>query len=66
MGNRQAGPIQEVDDPNDAVIEGRILGENESRHYKDYRVQSAFDEEEYVFGLFREDRCVAGSGEPVN
>lgn len=56
-GNRQAGPIQEVSDPNDAVIEGRVLGENESGHYKDYRVQSAFGEEDYIFGLFSEERC---------
>ena len=50
VGNRQAGPIYEVTDPNDGVIEGG---------YKSYRVPSAFSEEEYAFGLFNEDRCIA-------
>ena len=50
VGNRQGGPIYEVQDPNDPVIEGR---------YKDYRVQSAFSEENYGFGRFDEDSCSA-------
>ena len=51
VGNRQAGPIAEVDDPNDSVIEGT---------YKDYRVANAF-QTDYEFGLFSEDRCGSGS-----
>ena len=48
VGNRQAGDIQEVASPNDGVIESI---------YKDYRVESAFSEEDYVFRLFQEERC---------
>ncbi len=47
-GNRQAGPIYEIQEPNDSVIEGR---------YKEYMVNSAFSEVEYTYGLFNEDRC---------
>ena len=47
-GNRQAGPIYEVEDPNDAVIDGS---------YSDYRVPSAFDETGYRFGRFEESMC---------
>ena len=50
VGNRQAGPIYEVTDPNDGVIENI---------YSDYKVDSAFSEENYAFGLFSEDRCMA-------
>ena len=55
VGNRQAGPIHEIATPelNDGVIENI---------YDDYRVNNAFSEENYVFGLFDEDRCSAGSG----
>jgi hypothetical protein len=49
VGNRQSGPIYEVTNPNDGVIENI---------YRDYRVDSAFSEENYIFGLFNEDRCV--------
>ena len=48
MGNRQAGPIYEVLDPNDNVIEDR---------YKNYKVDSAFSEEGFDFGIFMEERC---------
>ncbi len=57
VGNRQGGPIYEVPNPNDRVI---------AELYSDYRVESAFSEENYDFGLFSEDRCtVEGSGEPM-
>ena len=49
VGNIQGGPIYEVTNPNDGVIENR---------YSDYKVESAFSEENYAFGLFSEDRCV--------
>ena len=49
VGNIQAGPIYEVANPNDGVIENS---------YSDYKVESAFSEENYAFGLFSEDRCV--------
>jgi hypothetical protein len=48
VGNRQSGPIYEAVDPNDGVIENI---------YRDYRVNSAFSEDNYVFGLFVENRC---------
>ena len=47
VGNRQAGPIAEVDDPNDSVIEGT---------YSDYLVAGAFVTD-FEFGLFNEDQC---------
>ena len=50
VGNRQGGPIYDVTDPNDGVIE---------KIYSDYKVESAFSEENYAFGLFSEDRCAA-------
>ena len=58
VGNRQAGPIYEVRNPNDNVIE---------ETYKEYRVSSAFSEEGYDFGIFMESRCdaVVGSGQPT-
>jgi hypothetical protein len=48
VGNRQSGPIGEVADPNDGVIENI---------YSDYMVDSAFSEENYAFRLFSKDRC---------
>ena len=48
VGNRQAGRIAEIEQPNDGVIEG---------NYMNYRVSSAFSEENYMFGLFSESRC---------
>ena len=48
MGGRQGGPIYEITNPNDGVIEDM---------YTDYRVDSAFSEEGYSFGLFNEERC---------
>ena len=51
VGNRQAGPIAEVDDPNQSIIEGT---------YRDYRVANAF-QTDYEFDLFSEDRCGSGS-----
>ncbi len=56
VGNRQSGPIYEIASPNDGVIESI---------YKDYRVDSAFSEENYSFGLFNEGQCSMGSGDPV-
>ena len=47
-GNLQAGPIYEVLDPNDPVIEGS---------YRSYRVPSAFDETGYQFGRFEGSTC---------
>ena len=49
-GNRQGGPIHEVLDPNDPVIEGT---------YRDYVVDGLF-ETEYVFGRFNESLCLGG------
>ena len=45
-GNQQGGPIYEVPDPNDSVIEGE---------YPDYEVQGPFDT---VFAFSRFNRCV--------
>ena len=47
-GNSQGGPIYEVENPNDPVIEGV---------YKDYRVQGLFEESQYVFAQFDETKC---------
>ena len=49
VGNRQAGPIHEVIDPNDPIIE---------TIYKNYIVPSAFDETDFPFAMFNEGRCV--------
>ena len=48
VGSRQGGPIYEVDTPNDNVIE---------EGYERYRVDSAFSEDGFSFGIFAEDRC---------
>ena len=48
-GNRQAGPIYEIQEPKDLVIEGR---------YNEYVVDSAFSEDIYAYGMFRENMCV--------
>ena len=53
VGNRQAGGIVEIEQPNDGVVEG---------DYKDYQVSSAFSEENYKFGLFNEKDKGSGSG----
>ena len=53
VGNRQAGPIYEVRNPNDNIIE---------ETYREYRVDSAFSEEGYDFGIFMEERCAVSSG----
>ncbi len=47
-GNRQGGPISEVSNPNNPVIEGS---------YKDYFVPSVFSEENYKFRLFDDSKC---------
>ena len=47
VGNRQAGPLYEVETPNDPVIEGV---------YTDYRVTSLFGTE-YKFSHFDTSRC---------
>jgi hypothetical protein len=46
-GNQQGGPIREVEEPNDSVIEGDFL---------DYRVESAFDTN-FRFSRFVNDKC---------
>lgn len=46
-GNRQGGPIYEVETPNDPVIEGR---------YSDYRVSGAF-ETDFKYSHFEESNC---------
>ena len=48
VGNRQAGPIYKVKDPNDPIIEGSYL---------QYMVPDLFNEGEFVYGLFGEDSC---------
>ena len=47
VGNSQAGPIQEVDAPNDSVIEGE---------YTDYEVDSMFATD-FVYSHFEANRC---------
>ena len=47
VGNRQAGTIVEVNDPNDPVIEGT---------YSDYQMTDAFSTD-FKFSHFDEDRC---------
>jgi len=49
VGNRQSGPIGEVLNPNDPIIESL---------YSNYRVTGAFDEGEYQFGMFDDSKCV--------
>jgi len=50
VGNRQSGPIVEVPNPNDPVIQSL---------YTDYLVKEPFVEDmEYKFGLFNEEQCV--------
>ena len=48
-GNSQGGPVYEIEDPNDPVIEGR---------YRDYIVPGAFDETGYIFGRFEDTLCL--------
>lgn len=47
VGNQQGGPIYEVEDPNDSVIEGG---------YEDYRVGGVF-EPDYKYNRFDSSRC---------
>ena len=47
-GNRQAGPIYQVKDPNDPIIEGSYL---------QYMVPGLFSERGFVYGLFDENNC---------
>ena len=47
VGNRQAGPISEVTDPNDSVIQGS---------YEDYRVSGLFDTS-YAYSVFNSTQC---------
>ena len=47
VGSGQAGPVAEVSDPNDSVIEGV---------YSDYIVESLFTTS-YTYSHFLEDRC---------
>nr|CAI68017.1 LPS-binding protein [Suberites domuncula] len=48
VGNVQGGPIYEVEDPNDSVIEGK---------YKDYRMDGAFDTS-FMYSRFDDSQCV--------
>ena len=52
VGSKQSGPIYEVSEPNDGVIEGSFM---------DYQVKNAFSEQGYHFSLFNESRCEASS-----
>ena len=47
VGNRQGGPIGEVDDENDSVIEGS---------YQDYRTGGPFDTD-FVYSHFDKSKC---------
>ena len=47
VGNSQAGPIVEVDDPNDSVIEGE---------YTEYEVESMFATD-FTYSHFNNDLC---------
>lgn len=49
VGNRQGGPIYEVREPNDRIIEGSS--------YKDYIVPGLFSERDYTFGRFNNSLC---------
>ena len=49
MGNSQAGPVYEIKEKNEAVIEGS---------YSDYIVDQPFDETGYKFGRFNESTCM--------
>ena len=53
VGNSQEGPNSQEFSINDAVIAG---------NYKDYRIEKAYSEINFAFGLFREDLCNTGSG----
>jgi hypothetical protein len=48
VGNRQAGPIHQVKDPNDAIIEGSYL---------QYVVPDLFSEAGFEYSLFDEENC---------
>ncbi len=48
-GDRQGGPIYEVIEPNDPVLDGS---------YKDYIVPSVFSEKDFAFGLFDNTKCL--------
>ena len=47
-GNIQGGPVREIDDPNDSVIQGS---------YKDYSVRSLFATD-FVYSQFNASLCV--------
>lgn len=49
VGNRQGGPLYEIEKPNDRVIEGSS--------YKNYIVPGLFNENDYLFGRFDNSRC---------
>ena len=48
VGNKQSGPVFEVQSPNDPVIQN---------FYGDYLVKDPFQEVDYKFGMFEESRC---------
>ena len=55
VGNSQGGPIYEIEDPNDPIIEGR---------YSEYIVPDLFSEDDFQYGLFDEDNCLTEVTEP--
>ena len=50
VGNRQGGPIHEIVEPNDWVIE-------RNNSFTNYKVSDAFSEDDFGYGLFNEQRC---------
>ena len=48
VGNSQGGPIYEVEDPNDPIIEG---------DYNKYIVDDLFSEDNFAYGMFDENNC---------
>ena len=46
-GSNQGGPIREIEEPNDSVIEGS---------YEDYRVQGLFSTQ-FVYAQFDDSMC---------
>ena len=49
VGDTQGGSTYNIAGFTDGVLEGS---------YRDYRVSGAFSEEDYVFGLFDEEKCL--------
>lgn len=49
VGNNEGGPVSEAAGEESGVIDGS---------YRDYVVGGPFSEENYVFGIFKEEKCV--------